>query len=298
MSDDCRFTLAVASGKGGTGKTLVSSNLAVLSARAGQSVALVDCDVEAPNDHLFFSAISTLRTGVDSLVARVDKEACSGCGACSDACAYGAIRVLGGSALVFDALCHGCGLCPAICPTAAIREVPQRVGEVEVSSVSDHEGLVLVTGRLDVGQTKSPSVIRAAREAGVRASAQLVVLDAPPGVACSAVAAMRGADALLLITEPTPFGLHDLELTLHLGRDLGIPMGVLVNRDIGTTDRIDALSRHLGAVIVGQIPFERSIAEAYARGALVTEEVPAVRTALSGVVARMRRIAAGGVRCR
>jgi len=298
MQTDNQFTLAVASGKGGTGKTLVASNLAMLAARKGATVALVDCDVEAPNDHLFFSAASTERTVVDTVVASVDATVCAACGACSAACAYGAVRVLGTSALVFDELCHGCGLCPTVCLSGAIREVARRVGEVEVSTVAGHPGLTLITGRLDVGQTKSPLVIRAAREASARSAAQLIVLDAPPGVACSAVAAVRDADALLLVTEPTRFGLHDLELSLHLGLDMGIPMGVLVNRDTEAPDRVESLSSHLGAVVVGRIPFDRAIAEAYARGALVAEEIPAVGDILADIVERMRRMAASGVRSR
>lgn len=287
--------MTVASGKGGTGKTLVASNLAVIAARDGGPVVLVDCDVEAPNDHLFFSASSTEHSTVDTLVAEVDAAACTACGACRDACAYGAVRVLGSSALVFDELCHGCGLCLTVCPTSAMRETPRRVGEVTVSVLSDHPNLTLVTGTLDVGQVKSPSVIRSARDAASRIDARLVVLDAPPGIACSAVAAVRGADALLLVTEPTPFGLHDLELSLCLGRDLGIPMGVLVNRDNGEPNRIDALCARWGASVVGHIPFDRAIAESYARGGLVADELPAVREVLTSVVDQMQRLAAGGV---
>ncbi len=211
------FTLAVASGKGGTGKTLVSTNLALLAAASGLRTVLVDCDAEAPNDHLFFPRGITVKSPVEVQVAAVDPGACTACGACRDACAFGAVRLLG-KARVFEELCHPCGVCVRVCPTGAIREVPRRVGEVAVTRSLQRQNLVLVTGRLDLGQVKTPAVIQAARGLAGGLPSDLVVLDAPPGVACAAVAAVRGADALLLVTEPTPFGLHDLELSLQLGR--------------------------------------------------------------------------------
>lgn len=268
------FTLAVASGKGGTGKTLVSTNLAVAQARAGARVVLVDCDVEAPNDHLFLRRSHEAVEPVEVLVAEVDAGRCARCGACRDSCAYGAVRFLGSSAVVFEELCHGCGLCSDVCPAGAVAEVPRRVGEVLSGPVEADGVLTLVTGRLDVGQVKSPAVIRQARAAAKLVPSDLVVLDAPPGVACTAVAAIRGADALLLVTEPTPFGLHDLELSIHLGRDLGLPMGVLVNRDEGDAESVERVCGTFGVPILARVPFSRRVAEVYARGGLVGDELP------------------------
>jgi MinD superfamily P-loop ATPase len=283
------FTLAIASGKGGTGKTLIATNVAVAEAAQGSRVVLGDCDVEAPNDHLFMSLWHTSTAPVEVLVAEADAALCDGCGLCRDACAYGAVRILAGSAIVFDELCHGCGLCVDVCPTGAMHEVDRRVGEVVTGLVDTPGELTLVTGRLGIGQVKSPSVIRAARDAV--AEAEFVVLDAPPGVACSAVAAVRGADALLLVTEPTPFGLHDLELSLRLGRDLGLPMGVVVNRDTGDGTAAAALCDAYGVPIVARIPFSRPIAEVYARGGLVGQELPEVGEVLAGLAGTMRELA-------
>ncbi|NTW29178.1 MAG: P-loop NTPase [Coriobacteriia bacterium] len=284
------FTLAVASGKGGTGKTLVSSNLAAMVAASGLATTLVDCDVEAPNDHLFFDVSAEVTLRVDALVAEVDSTACTACGVCRNACAYGASRIFGPSAIVFDELCHGCGLCVDMCPTGAMHEVARRVGEVCVGVPTARDGLTVVTGRLDVGQVKAPLVIRAAREAGRSCGARFVVLDAPPGVACSAVASMRNADALLLVTEPTPFGLHDLELSLRLGSDLRLPMGVFLNRDAGEpSDALDRLAERYGASILGRLRFDRRIAETYARGALVVDVVPGVREVLAEAFRSIRR---------
>ncbi|MDP2183780.1 MAG: ATP-binding protein [Actinomycetota bacterium] len=283
--------LAVASCKGGTGKTLVATNMSVLASAHLARVVLVDCDVEAPNDHLFLSSAEVSATPVEVLVAQVDTSRCTACGRCRDACAYGAVRLLGGSAIVFEELCHGCGVCSDVCPQDAVREAPCRVGEVVVGPVIGRDRLVLVTGRLDVGQVKSPSVIRSARSAARAIAADLVVLDAPPGVACSAVAAVRGADALLLVAEPTPFGLHDLELSLRLGRELRLPMGILVNRDVGAGDEIEYLCRAWDVPILARIPFDRQVAETYARGELIIDTLPTVSQILAALPEAMRALA-------
>ncbi len=285
------FTLAIASGKGGTGKTLLATNLSYLAARDHARVVLADCDVEAPNDHLFGRFAEPDTVPAEAMFASVDADLCSACGSCRDVCAFGAVRVLGASALVFDELCHGCGLCGEVCPTNAISERAQRIGEISTRSAVDRPRLTLVTGTLDVGQVKTPAVIRAARDSAEAIASDLLVLDAPPGVACAAVAAVRGADALLLVTEPTAFGHHDLELGLELGRSLGLPMGVVVNR-VGTgTAAIDELCAAFGVPIVARIPFDRRIAEVYARGGLVAVELPEVREALDGIVDEMRLLA-------
>jgi MinD superfamily P-loop ATPase len=289
------LTLAIASGKGGTGKTLLATNLGALAADDGVRVVLADCDAEAPNDHLFSRYEEPATTVVESLFASVDAKTCSACGSCRDACAFGAVRVLGSSALVFEELCHGCGLCADVCPERAITEVPKRIGEVAVRRDTYRPGLTLATGTLDVGQVKTPTVIDAVREVAQSKASELLILDAPPGVACAAVAAIRGADVLLLVTEPTAFGHHDLRLGLELGRSLGLPMGVVVNR-VGTgVVEIDSLCSSFDVPIVARIPFDRRIAEVYAGGGLVVTELPKIRDELSGIVRTMRAIAGGKV---
>lgn len=175
-----------------------------------------------------------------------------------------------------------------------MREVRKRVGEVSVGWVS--EGLTLVTGTLDVGQVKSPAVIGAARRAGAALASDLVVLDAPPGVACSAVASIRGADALLLVTEPTPFGLHDLELSLRLGADLGIPTAVFLNREGLGSAGADSLCAAWRVPIAARLAFDRTVAETYARGEMVVERLPAVRAVLEPVIGVMEEIVANSQR--
>ena len=279
--------VAVASGKGGTGKTLVATGLAALAAEAGSRVALIDCDVEAPNDHLFLAVDSLVSSPVMVPVAVVDSALCTGCGTCRDECAYGAPRVFGSTAVVFEEMCHGCGLCTRACPQGAIHEEPRRIGEMTAGSTTSPEGIVLVSGRLDVGQVKAPPIIREVRTRGEGVGADLVVLDAPPGVACATVESVRGADVLLLVTEPTPFGLHDLALARQLGDSLGIPMAIVLNRDGGNGTDLDDRSAAWDVPIVARIPFQRRIAEVYAGGGNAALEVRAVGHALRAVLAAL-----------
>jgi MinD superfamily P-loop ATPase len=282
--------VAVASGKGGTGKTLVATGLAALAAKAGNRVALVDCDVEAPNDHLFVPVDSAVSVPVLVPVATVDAELCTGCGICRQVCAFGAPRLLGRSAIVFEEMCHGCGLCTRACPEGAMHERPGRVGEIVSGYARDIGELQLITGRLDVGQIKTPPIIRQARRQSEMAAAELVIFDAPPGVACSTVESVRGADVLLLVTEPTPFGLHDLALARELGASLGVPMGIVLNRDVGPCAELDGLSAAWGVPILARIPFQRHIAEIYAGGGNAALEVAEVGEALTALLGDLTKL--------
>ena len=283
--------VAVASGKGGTGKTLVATGLAALAAKAGSRVVLVDCDVDAPNDHLFVPVDSSVALPVFVPVAQVDATLCTGCGTCRQVCAFGAPRLLGRTAIVFEEMCHGCGLCTRACPEGAIHELPSRVGEIIVGYARDIGELQLITGRLDVGQVKSPPIIRQARAQGEGIGADFVVLDAPPGVACPAVESVRGADVLLLVTEPTPFGVHDLALARQLGVSLGVPMGIVLNRDLGSCADLEQLSAAWDVPILARIPFRRHIAEIYAEGGNAALEVAEVGEALSALLAGLPDLA-------
>lgn len=272
------FTVAVASGKGGTGKTLVSTNLALVAARSGLTVALVDCDADAPNAALFLTPESAIEQPVTVPLPVVDADACVLCGTCRKVCAYGAIRILGETVIVFPELCHGCGACRAACPKGAIREVQEQIGTVQTGAIppalSGSGTLDVVTGTLDIGNVKAPAVIRSARARAEKLDRDVTFLDAPPGVACAPVASIHGADALVLVTEPTPFGLHDLKLAVELGRSMGIPMGVVINRDGSGTDDISAYCAAEGLEVLGRIPFDRTVAEIYADGGLVLDEHP------------------------
>ena len=258
--------LAIASGKGGTGKTTVSLNVA---RTLGSEVRLLDCDVEEPNAHLFLKGTTIKAETVVIPVPRVDESLCDGCGECSRFCEYHAIVSFGSTPLVFAEMCHGCGGCTKVCPRKAIHEVDRRIGVVETIQAGN---ITLIQGRLDVGKAVAPPLIRAVKahvQNGVPA-----ILDAPAGTSCSVVTTIRGANFVLLVTEPTPFGLHDLRLAVDVVRELGIRFGVVVNRAGIGDQRVNAFCEAEGISILLEIPDDRRIAESYSRGCLIVEELP------------------------
>lgn len=261
--------LAVASGKGGTGKTTVSVNMARV---LGSEVRLLDCDVEEPNDHLFLSGALREAETVGIPVPRVDESLCDGCGECGRFCEYHAIVSFGTKPLIFPELCHGCGGCAKVCPKKAIHEVNKRIGVVETVQAGN---ITLIHGRLDVGMAMAPPLIRAVKarlQSGLPA-----ILDAPPGTACPVIATLRGTDFVVLVTEPTPFGLHDLKLAVDMVRELRIPFGVVVNRVGIGDDRVHAFCRQENIAVLLEIPEDRRIAEAYSKGSLIVEALPEYR---------------------
>lgn len=258
--------ISVASGKGGTGKTTISVNMALA---LGSGVELLDCDVEEPNAHLFLKPIIERSEKVEVPVPLVDLQKCTFCRKCSDICRFNALAVVGKKVLVFQELCHSCGGCMAVCPEGAITETGRELG---IINFGKREAIRFINGQLRVGEAMSPPLIKQVRAA---ANPQLItIIDAPPGTSCPVIAAMNGADFILMVTEPTPFGLHDLKLAVEAVRMLGIPCGLVINRaDIG--DRkvfYYAISENLPVLMT--IPFDRRIAEAYSRGKNIVEEFP------------------------
>lgn len=265
--------VAVASGKGGTGKTLVATNLAVHLRRSGRDVTLVDCDVDAPNAAVFLDVpfVSTPVT-VDVPHEPAAGTCPAGCTACRDACGFGALPLLGGSPVVFADLCHHCGLCARACPLGALTMLPAPVGRVRVGTT--REGVRLVVGELTVGLAEAPAVVRAARERAEATARDVVLLDAPPGTACAVVATLHDVDLAVLVTDPTVFGLHDLRLMVELCRRMAVPAVVVVNRT-GTGDAdVAGFCRAEGLPVVAHLPFDRAVAAAYADGDLVLDRHP------------------------
>lgn len=258
--------IAIASGKGGTGKTTVSVNLA----RAfGSDVLLMDCDVEEPNDHLFLDGTLVEEETVAIKIPEVDESLCDGCGECGRFCEYQAIVSFGTTPLIFPEMCHGCGGCARVCPRKAITEVDSRMGTVETVQAGN---ITLVQGRIDVGVAMAPPVIRAVKTRARRGMP--VILDAPPGTSCPVIATLRGTDFVVLVTEPTPFGLHDLNLAVDMVRELRLPFGVVINRVGVGDDRVHSFCSRQDVPILAEIPEDRRIAEAYSRGDLVVEALP------------------------
>jgi MinD superfamily P-loop ATPase len=265
--------LAVASGKGGTGKTTIATNLAVTLVNKGKSVHLLDCDVEEPNCHIFLNPEIESTTPVTVPVPQVTEEKCTGCGICGDVCEFSAIAVIKGKVLIFPELCHGCGACKLFCPEGAIDEVPKNVGTVEKGK---SDGLHFIHGLLNIGELMSPAVIRGVKEAADDDD-EIVILDSPPGTSCPVIEAVKDADFVLLATEPTPFGLNDLELAVGMVRVLGIPFAVAINRSNVGTDDVKKYCEREQIEIVLEIPDDRRIAEAYSRGEMVVHAVPDYR---------------------
>jgi len=263
------MTIAVASGKGGTGKTTVSVNLARVF---GTEVRLLDCDVEEPNAHLFLNCSKSGEEIISIPIPQVDESLCNGCGECGSICQYHAIVSFGTVPLVFPEMCHGCGGCAKVCPTNAIHEVARRIGVVEAAQAGN---ITLIQGRLDIGVAMAPPLIR-----GVKAhlhNGLPAILDAPPGTSCPVIATLRDSDFVLLVTEPTPFGLHDLKLAVEMVREIGIPFGVVVNRMGIGDNRVHAYCTEQNIPVLLEIPDDRRIAEAYSRGELVVESLPEYR---------------------
>jgi MinD superfamily P-loop ATPase len=266
--------VTIASGKGGTGKTMVSTSLAFSLAETNpeQPPLFLDCDVEAPNAHLFLHPKINEQQEVGLLLPAVDEARCNHCGKCAEVCQYHAIAVLGQKTLVFPQLCHGCGSCAVLCPEKAITEIPERMGVIERGPAA--AGISFARGVLDVGEPMAVPVIRQLKKWAVSQPGEVVIRDAPPGTSCPVVETARGSDYLLLVTEPTPFGLHDLRLAVQVGKELGIPAGVIVNRENGPYPALDEFCVNNNLPVLLRIPFERGIAEGVAQGKTLVDIHP------------------------
>ncbi len=258
--------ISVASGKGGTGKTTVATNLAF---SLGSNVQILDCDVEEPNSHLFMKPEIELTETVFTPVPEIDEDKCNYCRKCVEICRFKVIAIFNETVLTFPELCHSCGGCLEVCPEDAITETGRELGTVERGRSGN---IAFVHGRLRVGEAMSPPLIKKVRS-HIKPD-KINIIDAPPGTSCPVIAAMKDTDLVVMVTEPTPFGLHDLKLGVEAVKLLGIPCGLVINRsDIGNNDvRVYAEQENLP--ILMEIPFDRGIAEVYSRGELIVSQMP------------------------
>jgi len=267
--------ISVASGKGGTGKTTVATNLAL---SIGTNVRLLDCDVEQPNSHLFLHPVWDCSETVTTPVPKINLDKCTLCGKCRDLCEFNAITVVAETVMVFEELCHSCGGCMAVCPENAITEKGRELGVLQKGHLN---GIEFIHGKLRVGEAMSPPLIKEVLSQGD--PARLTIVDAPPGTSCPVIETMKPADFILLVTEPTPFGLNDLKLAVGATRILNIPCGLVINRSDAGDRKVKEYATAEDIPVLMEIPFDRDIAEAYARGAMLIDVMPEWRAGFLGL---------------
>jgi MinD superfamily P-loop ATPase len=283
--------IAVASGKGGTGKTTVSTNLSVVASERFSRVAYVDCDVEEPNGHIFLKPVIQQTEIVRRPVPQVNLDLCTKCGKCGAICRFSAIVCIVDQVMTFPELCHACGGCHLVCAENAITEVPRDIGQLALGTAGS---VRFVEGLLNVGEALSVPVIQAAKSR--IPISDLVVIDAPPGTSCPVIESVRDADFLLLVTEPTPFGLHDLKLAVDMARALGLAMGLVVNR-AGIGDReVYAYCTDNHLRILAEIPDDRRVAELYSRGEMITDHLSDLKVRFSNLLDEILDLTRGNQR--
>jgi len=257
--------ITVASGKGGTGKTTVAVNLALSIG----STNLLDCDVEEPNVHTLLHPTKMQTTSVTVPTPSVDQDKCTLCGKCAEFCQFNAIFVGKTKTMIYEEMCHSCGGCKLVCPDDAITEVERSIGRIHQSNMGQTQ---LVYGELSIGEPIATTLIHAVKEQ-VKTD-EINILDAPPGTACPVIETMRESDYLVLVTEPTPFGLHDLSMAVDVVRELKIPFGVIINRAGIGDEGVEEFCKENNIPILLEIPFNRQIAELYSRGIPFVQEMP------------------------
>ncbi len=275
------MNVAIASGKGGTGKTTLATNLALFMAEAGP-VVLVDLDVEEPNSGLFIQGEVRHEQAVDKMIPGWSPSTCHHCGNCQAVCNFNAILKLGDAVLVLPELCHGCYACSELCPSGSLPMQPRPLGELKHSRTGR---LDFVESRLLIGEEQAVPLIRRTIDyVDAHFPPEVVrIFDSPPGTSCPVIEATRGADLVILVTEPTPFGLHDLQLAVETMRLLGRDFVVVVNRHGLGDDRVERYCADEGIELAARIPHSRQIAAACAAGELLYRDVPAVRAAVQAL---------------
>ncbi|TET64198.1 (4Fe-4S)-binding protein [Candidatus Bathyarchaeota archaeon] len=258
--------LAIASGKGGTGKTSVAVNLALSIG----NVQFLDCDVEEPNAHLLLHPEISREEPVYIPVPVINEGLCDYCGKCAEFCANNAIFVSSDKVLVFPELCYSCGGCVIVCPRKAISEEQRRIGTLKYGLADDLE---LVYGELEVGEPMAVPVINEVKKQQIRDN-KTVILDSPPGTSCPVIETVKGSDFCVLVTEPTPFGLHDLKITVQVLKQMKIPFGVVVNRAGVGDQRVYEYCKNENIPVLLEIPYQRKIAELYSKGVPFSLEMP------------------------
>lgn len=282
--------IAVASGKGGTGKTTIATSLALSLAKLGK-VRYFDCDVEAPNGHIFLKPVFDQISPAVILIPQIQPEKCTACGHCVEVCQFHALAKVGKTILVFPQLCHGCGSCTWNCPENAIIEVPNPIGTLERGMA--RENIAFLRGQLTISEPMATPIIRQLKKMEQPSEEFVDIFDAPPGASCSVVETLQGVDFALLVTEPTPFGLHDLKQMIGIVRDMNIPAGLVINRDGIGDDSLEELIEQEQLPILLRVPFNRLLAENLAAGQSLVDVMPEYREVLVKLYQEIREIVGG-----
>jgi len=283
--------IAIASGKGGTGKTTLATNLAAYLA-GENDVVLSDLDVEEPNSGLFIKGDLVFYEDKFKMIPEWTGE-CSLCGLCQEVCHFHAVLQLGSEIMVFSELCHSCYACSELCPEAALPMIPEKMGELKHF---ENRKLAFVESRLNIGQEQAVPLIAQTNKYvdGNFAADRIKIFDAPPGTACPVIEAVKEVDFVILVTEPTPFGLHDLMLAVEIIRKLGKKFAVVINRDgIGNNNVLDYCQDE-SIPVLAKIPNMRRIAELYSSGELIYEAIPEVGRQLKNIADYLDKMPPGG----
>jgi len=282
------FVIAIASGKGGTGKTTIATNLAQYTAGLGQPVQYLDCDVEEPNGHIFLKPKIDHAREVTIDVPEVDLEKCTDCGKCSEICQYSAIICIKENVLTFEQLCHSCGGCMRVCPADAIKPKPLNIGDIESGKAGN---INFVHGKLRIGNVRTPSLIKEVKR-HIKQD-YLAIIDVPPGTSCPVVEAVKGTNFVLLVTEPTPFGLNDLKLAVDLVRKMNLPFAVAINHYGLGNDDVEKYCGTEKIDICLNLPDDRRIAEAYSSGQMIVDVLSEYRKEFSELYEYIKSVKEG-----
>mgnify|MGYP006297199155 CR=1 FL=1 len=276
--------ITVLSGKGGTGKTTVATNLAITL----DDVQLLDADVEEPNAYIFIEPkFKNDQVKVLRKVPVIDQDKCVACRKCMDFCEYNALALLGEEVLVFPELCHSCGGCKHFCTQDALTEQEREVGEISCDLAA--KGLAFWQGELTIGEASAVPVIEQLKEH--INNDKIVIIDAPPGTTCPTIEATIDSDFCILVTEPTPFGLHDLKMSIEVVEEFNKPYGVVINRAEDEADYIiEDYLQDKGISLLLKIPFQRQIAELYSEGIPFVEDMPEYKDKFQQVVTEIKKV--------